>query len=488
MEKLNKLINYLQEIADTSYIATLMHWEMDITAPKKSLDYLIDVKTKVGLKAFELSTSKEYKQLLDDVINSEEFKTLTLEEQRYLKDLSDDYEKDQRVPSDFYEEYSSLCSKSNAIWVEAKEKKDYQIFKPYLEKMITMTKKYYSYRYPNTDNLYDCMLNEYETGITSEIIDKLFTELKQAIIPIVKNLKVTKIGEPRNKYTKEELLDIAEYLLNYIGFDNERGTLGIYPHGYTCKLNNNDIRITFSNNKSIFDHVCTVIHEGGHGIFEQSINQNLAKYPTYDIQKYALHESQSRFFENILGRNINFWIPIYDELKEKLKLDISVEDFVSYLNKPQASFIRTEADELTYCLHIILRYEIEKDLFTGKITTEELPTIWNQKMQEYLGLEVTNDADGILQDVHWSQGSFGYFPSYLIGSILDGMLIESIEQKLGSIDKILKEGNIKQITQYLQENIHQYGGTYTIEEITNKLCHKELSSQPLIEYFKNKYQ
>lgn len=488
MEKLNKLINYLQEIADTSYIATLMHWEMDITAPKKSLDYLIDVKTKVELKAFELSTSKEYKQLLDDVINSEEFKTLTLEEQRYLKDLSDDYEKDQRVPSDFYKEYSSLCSKSNAIWVEAKEKKDYQIFKPYLEKMITMTKKYYSYRYPNTDNLYDCMLNEYETGITSEIIDKLFTELKQAIIPIVKNLKVTKIGEPRNKYTKEELLDIAEYLLNYIGFDNERGALGIYPHGYTCKLNNNDIRITFSNNKSIFDHVCTVIHEGGHGIFEQSINQNLAKYPTYDIQKYALHESQSRFFENILGRNINFWIPIYDELKEKLKLDISVEDFVSYLNKPQASFIRTEADELTYCLHIILRYEIEKDLFTGKITTEELPTIWNQKMQEYLGLEVTNDADGILQDVHWSQGSFGYFPSYLIGSILDGMLIESIEQKLGSIDKVLKEGNIKQITQYLQENIHQYGGTYTIEEITNKLCHKELSSQPLIEYFKRKYK
>lgn len=488
MEKLNKLINYLQEIADTSYIATLMHWEMDITAPKKSLDYLIDVKTKVELKAFELSTSREYKQLLDDVVNSEEFKTLTIEEQRYLKDLSDDYEKDQRVPSDFYEEYSSLCSKSNAIWVEAKEKKDYQIFKPYLEKMITMTKQYYSYRYPNTDNLYDCMLNEYETGMTSNKIDKLFTELKQAIIPIVKNLKVTKIGEPRNKYTKEELLDIASYLLNYIGFDNERGALGIYPHGYTCKLNNNDIRITFSNNKSIFDHVCTVIHEGGHGIFEQSINQNLTKYPTYDIQKYALHESQSRFFENILGRNINFWIPIYDELKEKLKLDISVEDFVSYLNKPQASFIRTEADELTYCLHIILRYEIEKDLFTGKITTEELPSIWNQKMQEYLGLEVTNDADGILQDVHWSQGSFGYFPSYLIGSILDGMLIEFIEQKLGSIDKILKEGNIKQITQCLQENIHQYGGTYTIEEITNKLCHKELSAQPLIEYFKSKYQ
>ena len=209
MEKLNKLLDYLQTIADTSYIATLMHWEMDITAPKKSLDYLIDVKTKVELKAFELSTSNEYKRLIDDVINSDEYKSLTKEEQIYLKELANDYEKEKRVPSDFFEEYSSLCSKSNAAWVEAKEKQDYQIFKPYLEKIIDMTKKYYTYKYPNTNNLYDCMLDEYETGMTSEKIDKLFDELKKDIIPIVKSLKVTKISMPQNKYTKEELLDIA---------------------------------------------------------------------------------------------------------------------------------------------------------------------------------------------------------------------------------------------------------------------------------------
>lgn len=488
MEKLTKLIEYLTKIADASYIATLMHWEMDITAPKKSIDYLIDVKTKVELKAFELSTSKEYKDLLDDVINNDEYNNLTIEEQRYLKELQADYEKDERVPKSFYEEYSSLCSKSNAVWVEAKQKKDYQIFKPYLARIIDMTKKYYSYRYPNATNLYDCMLNEYEEGMTSEKIDKLFTELKEEIIPLVRNIQVTKIGIPHKKYSNEELLDIAAYLLNYIGFDNERGALGIYPHGYTCKLNNNDVRITFSNNKSIFDHVCTVIHEGGHGIFEQSIGTNLSKYPIYDIGRYALHESQSRFFENILGRNLNFWIPIYDEIKGKLKLDIPVEDFVSFLNRPVPSFIRTEADELTYCLHIILRYETEKELFAGKITVEELPSIWNQKMKEYLGVEVTNDADGILQDVHWSQGSFGYFPSYLIGSIFDGMLMEAVEQHIGSIDELLKTGNIKRITKYLQDNIHLSGGTYSIEEITTKLCGKELSVKPLVDYFKRKYQ
>lgn len=487
MKNLNELLIYLQQIADANYISTLMHWEMDITAPKKSLDYLIDVKTKVELKAFELATSKEYKKLLDKVINSEEYNKLSIEEQIYLRKLADDYEREQRVPASFFEEYSSLCSKSNASWVEAKEKKDYNIFKPYLTKVIDMTKQYYSYKYPNTKNLYDEMLNEYESGLTSKKIDVLFNELKHEIIPIVKKLKVTKKGEPSITYTKEELLDIASYLLNYIGFDNERGALGIYPHGYTCKMNNDDIRITFSNNKSIFDHVCTVIHEGGHGIFEQSIGPNLSKYPIYDISKYALHESQSRFFENILGRNVNFWLPIYDEIKPKLKLDMPVEEFVSHLNIAKPSFIRTQADELTYCLHIILRYEIERDLFANKITIDDLPIIWNQKMQEYLGIEVTNDADGILQDVHWSQGSFGYFPSYLLGSILDGMLIEMIEKNVGNINEILKYGNITKITKFLQENIHKNGGAYNIEEISKRLCHKELTVEPLIKYFKEKY-
>lgn len=487
MTNSNKLLEYLQKIADACYIAKLMHWEMDITAPKKSLDYLIEVKTKVEMEIFNLSTSEEYKRLIDNVINSEEYHTLSKEEQIYLKELQEDYEKDKLVPSDFYEEFSMLCSKSNAIWVEAKEKKDYQIFKPYLAKMIAYTKKYYLYKYPNTANLYDEMLNDFERGLTSSKIDPLFAKLKEGILPLVKKLPKEKKTQATREYSKEELLDIAHYLLDYIGFDNERGALGIYPHGYTNKMNNDDVRITFSQNKSIFDHVCTVIHEGGHGIFEQSISSNLSKYPIYDINKYALHESQSRFFENILGRNKNFWIPIYEEVKKRLKLEIPLEEFVANLNIATPSLIRTEADELTYCLHIILRYEIERDLFADKISVEDLPTIWNQKMKEYLDIKVPSDSEGILQDVHWSQGSFGYFPSYLLGSIFDGMLMETINQKVGNIDTLLKEGKIKEITKYLQTNIHKYGGAYNIEEVCQRVCGKELNVDPIINYFQSKY-
>ncbi len=488
MKKLDKLIEYLKGIDERSYIVNIMHWEMDTIAPKKSFDYLSEVKNKVEMECFKMSTSSEFKSLVSDVINDKEFKSLSLEEQRYIEELMEDIIREEKVPEKFMAKYLDLCDKSNNAWAEAKEKNDYNIFKPYLEQIVELTKEYYNYMFPDCDNLYDQMLDTYEKGMTRKEIDKLFDELKKEIIPLVKNLKLKNLKHYKIKFNDSELIEISKYLLDYIGFDNDRGALGIYPHGYTNKINNNDVRIAFSQNKRIFDHVCTIIHEGGHGIYEQSIGKNLSKYATYSIGKYALHESQSRFFENILGRNKNFWIPIYSELKEKMKLDLSLDEFMEYLNDAKPSYKRTEADELTYCLHIIMRYEIERDLFANKISAENLETIWNEKTKEYFGLDVVNASDGILQDVHWSQGSFGYFPSYLLGSILDGMLLEAIERDLGSIDELLSTGRIKEITKYLQENIHTFGGAYTFKEVVSRVCQKELSVEPLIKYFESKYK
>lgn len=486
MTNYEKLNEYLKQIQESCYISSILNWEMDIIAPKKSLDYLIEVKTKMEMKTFELATSEEYKTLLENLINSDEFPKLSEEEQRTLKYMLKDYETSSRVPSDFYEEYCTLLSNSQNAWVEAKEKNDYNIFKPFLKQVIDYTKKYYTYMHPNED-LYNSMLDTYERGVHKETIDKLFSDLKKEIIPIIKKLKSPKEETSKKKYTNQELLDVASYLLDYIGFDNSRGTLGIYPHGYTCKFNNDDVRIAFSNEKSIFDHVCTVIHEGGHGIFEQSLGKNLKHLAIVEVNNMALHESQSRFYENILGRNYNFWTPIFDKIKTMLNLDLTQEEFVSYLNKAQASLVRTEADELTYCLHIIMRYEIERDLFDNLITVDDLPRIWNEKTKEYLGLDIKEDKYGILQDVHWSQGNFGYFPSYLVGSIFDGMLLKNIEDNLGNIDELLKNNKIKDITKYLNDKIHSYGGAYSIEEVAKRVCNTPLTVEPLVEYFKNKY-
>lgn len=487
MDNIKKLKKILDKIGGYRYLSSMLRFEMDTVAPKMSFDYLIDVSSNCEVEAFKLSTSREYIAMLNDIINDKSFGELSELEQKYLLQLQEDYERLKRIPEDFYEEHCKLSNTSLNAWVEAKDKNDYQIFKPYLFKIIESTKKLYNYMYPDNDNIYDCMLNDYEKGINSAFLDKLFGDLKKEIIPIIKNLKKNNIKKIKKEYRNDQLIDLAKYLLDYIGFDNNRGALGIYTHGYTMKLNDNDVRITFSNTPNITDVISTVVHEGGHGIFEQNVSSLLTQFRTYDVNKLGLHESQSRFFENILGRNKNFFIPIYDDLKEKLDIDVSLDEFMEMFNDAKCSPIRTEADELTYCMHIIIRYEIERALFSNQIDLEDLPTIWNQKYKDYLDIDITSDREGILQDMHWSEGAFGYFPSYLIGSIFDGMLLENINKEVGNVDEILRGGNIKKITKYLNEHIHQYGGIYNTNEVANRVCNSDLTVEPIVRYFKNKY-
>ena len=483
---MDELINYLNEINELQFLSTTLNWEMDTIVPKKSYDYFAEVSAKLDSKAFKMQTSKKYIELLNNAIKSEEFKNLEEHKQRYILELRDNNLK-KNIPIDFYNKYIILKSKSKQIWTQAKSENNYSIFKPYLENMVNMTKQLYMYTYSDSKELYDSMLDDYEKNIKSNDIDKLFSKLKERIIPLVSNLEKKELKKIDNKYSDSELLEISKYLLNYIGFDNDRGALGIFPHGYTETLSKNDVRIAFGNNRNIFDHISTIIHEGGHGIFEQRANEEYKRLNSYSASTIALHESQSRFYENILGRNINFWIPIYDDVKKMTKLDMDIEEFIKYFNNAQPSLIRTEADELTYCLHIIIRYEIERKLFNNEIEVEQLPRIWNQKYKEYLGIDVLNDSDGILQDLHWADGLFGYFPSYLLGSIFDGMLIETIDEKVGNINTLLREGKIQEITKFLNENIHKYGGSYNIFEVCERVCKKEMNVDALANYFEEKY-
>ena len=483
-----KLIEYLNKIGELNYLVVMLRWEMDTVAPKKSYDYLINVSTKLEMDSFKLMTSPEYIKLINDLINSKEFDKLTTEEKVYINKLKNDYEKFKRVPEDFYQEYCNLRNNSLNSWVLAKDNNDYDSFKPYLKKIIAYTKKYYSYMYPDTKNLYDDMLNDYEEGIKSDTIDKLFSELKKEIIPIIKKLKDNKPIKVKNVLNDTSFISFARFLLDYIGFDNERGALGIYTHGYTTRLNNDDERITFSNRDNTLDSISTIVHEGGHGIFDQNVSDTLRNYQIYDVDKIALHESQSRFYENILGRRKSFFVPIYDEIKKTLNIKCSLDDFIKCFNNAHPSLVRTEADELTYCIHIIIRYEIERDIFNGDIDLDKLPEIWNNKYKEYLGISAKDYKTGILQDMHWSEGAFGYFPSYLLGTIFDGMLLETVNKKVGDVDKVLSEGRIKEITKFLNDNIHKYGGTYNINEVAKRVCGKELEVGPIIKYFKDKYE
>lgn len=490
MKEIEDLKEYQRHINDLEYIINILNWELRTKAPKESVDYLINVKSEIGLERFKLCSSLEYEKLINNAIASNDFNDLSVIEQRYIHVLKKEFDRNKLIPQDFYKEYIILCDRTNNIWEQAKKNNDYNIFKPGLKEIIEKTKELYGYIYPGED-AYDSMLNDYEIGMTTCIIDKLFNEIKKELKPLLKKI-VNKENLPTinkyKKYSDSKLMCAASYLLDYIGFDLNRGALGIYPHGFTDKMNNNDVRIAFKNSDSVTDFVSTIIHEGGHGIFEQNIDKRLYPYTSHCIDYCcALHESQSRLYENFLGRNINFWKPIYKDIKDMFDLDISVEEFVKELNIVKPSFIRTEADELTYCFHIIIRYEIERDIFRGNLSVDDLPNVWNEKMIEYLGIMPTCASEGILQDVHWSQGSFGYFPSYLIGNIFDGMLKETMEKEIGNLDDILSQGNIKIITNWLINNIHKNGGAFTGPEVIRNICNKEITSEPLINYFKEKF-
>ena len=487
MDKLDELFKYQRQIIDLEYLLNILNWEANTIIPEPASENVMRIQSEIDSKLFKTKNSSKYKKMLEDCINSEEFKVLGKAERKCLEKLLKMYKKDADVPPTFYKKFAKLKEESVKIWCEAKEKNDFNIFKPYLEKIVSMTKDYYNFRAEKT-NIYDMMLDDFESGMTTRQLDKYFKEIKFAVSEILSVQKDEIDSIKLAPLSLEEKEKCAEFLLKYIGFDIERAVLNSYIHPFTQKTSLNDVRITYDKETDIFDFVMTVIHEGGHGLFEQNVGANLNKYGSCCLSDLtALHESQARFYENILGRNKNFWIPIYDEFKQIAKLDLSLDEFMEHLTAVKPGSIRTSADEVSYCMHIIIRYEIEKDLFNDKISVEDIPLIWKNKMKEYLNVEVSNDRENILQDIHWAEGSFGYFPSYLIGNIYDGMLLDMVENELGSLDELLKNGRIKEITNFLNNSIHRNGGAYTFQEIVAKEGYDKISPEFFLNYLQTKY-
>ncbi|MDD5937130.1 MAG: carboxypeptidase M32 [Clostridiales bacterium] len=342
-------------------------------------------------------------------------------------------------------------------------------------------------------NTYDALIDDFEEGMTQNVIDEVFADIKRELIPLVKEIVAKSATNVPQFYEYADVNKQKEWsriLLEYIGFDFNRGTIAESEHPFTLNLSTKDVRITnhyYPNN--LMSAFYTIIHEGGHGIFEQNVNEEFDDTSLTSCQFMGIHESQSRFFENILGRNINFWKPIMNKLQEDFPQfkDVTLDEFNREINHIENSLIRVDADELTYCFHIILRYELERDLLNGKLAVKDLPKAWNEKMQKYLSITPTTDSEGVLQDSHWSGAAFGYFPAYLLGSIYDGMFLDVVQDKFGKVDEILAKGEIQTITKWLNEKIHQYGSSRLPMEVIEEVCHKPLTAEPFIRYAKEKY-
>lgn len=493
MKLLDNFKAFLIEIENFEKGSSLMSWDLHTITPKNGVDSMVEGLSFFSERAFEKQVSDQMGKYLLELCREDNFKELDIIWQKAVKKLKKDYDEYKNVPVKFYGEYSRLIAKSEDVWQNAKRENDYDLFRPYLEKIIKMTKEMCGYRRPGND-VYNTLLDDYEKSMDGDTIDVLFNEIKEELIPFVKEIikkGLKKSPKFKGVFPKAKQVELSKFLLEYIGFDMNAGYMAESEHPFTLNLSKEDVRLT--NHYDENDLICgifSIIHEGGHGIFEQNVSDKYSHTPFKSCEYMGLHESQSRFYENILGRNINFWIPIYDKVKELFPQfnDISLEEFYQEINLVQNSLIRIEADEVTYCFHIIIRYEIEKMIFNNEITVDELPKVWNEKMSEYLGVIPETYSDGVLQDTHWSGGSFGYFPSYLLGSIYDGMILDKITEDLGDIDIILREGRIREITKWLNEKIHIHGCYYEPRQLIKELFDKDVTSEPLIRYFKNKYK
>ena len=290
-------------------------------------------------------------------------------------------------------------------------------------------------------------------------------------------------------YPEEKQRELAEFLAEYVGFDFNKGVLAVSAHPFTTNLHNHDVRITTHYNDHVDSSLFSVIHEAGHGIYELGIGDDLTQTLVGQGASMGMHESQSRFFENIIGRNAAFWVPLYEKLQsifpEQLK-GVSREQFVEAINKAEPGLIRTEADELTYSLHVLIRYEIEKMIIEEDLDLKKLPEIWADKYEEYLGIRPENASEGVLQDIHWSQGSFGYFPSYALGSAFGAQLYYHMKKEM-DFEGLLERGEIGVIREYLRENVHRFGKLKTSREILKDTTGEDFNPKYYIQYLKEKY-
>lgn len=484
--------DYLKQIQRFEQIQTLLYWDMKGQMPKGGFEGHSDALTYFSTEQFKLETSPELKGFLEKLSQPEELNALDADWQFIVKRMKRELDRSERIPEEFFSAFVQAQAEAGQAWEEAKRASDFSIYAPHLQKMIDMTKQKCAYTDPDKE-AYEALLNDYEEGMDSATIDRIFGELKEELIPLTQRILAAKQPDDskfHGFYSADDQRKLQAYLLSYIGFDWDRGTVGESEHPFTLNFSSKDVRVTnhyYEDNpiSSIF----SAIHEGGHAIFEQNVNPKLDGTVGGSCYYMGVHESQSRFYENILGRSKSFWEPIYADVQRILPglAGVSLDEFYHEINHVRASMIRTEADEVTYCFHIILRYELEKAIFYDGVSVEELPALWNAKMQEYLQITPANDAEGILQDMHWSDASFGYFPTYLLGSIYDGMFLEQLEKELGPVDALLGEGRIKEITRWLNDKIHRYGSTRLPKEVISGVCGKEITAKPLMRYFTEKY-
>ena len=442
-------------------------------------------------EAYRLTAGEETGELLNFL--TEKKAEIGFQRAREVELLKREYDRDVKIPKDEYVVYRKLLNESENVWQRAKVENNFAAFAPYIEKIVETQKRFSAYICSGLDP-YDDMLDRHERGMRRASLDKFFEVLRKTIVPLV--IEIIKSGtQPDDgflyrRYPAEGQRAVAKYLMGVMGIDEKHCALGETLHPFTLEFNKKDVRITTNYHENMLhSSIYSVIHEGGHALYELNIGDELQYTCAAEGVSMGIHESQSRLYENIIGRSRAFIGLILPKLKSIFpeQLDgVTAEAFYRAVNKSVPSLIRTEADELTYCLHVMVRYEIEKALFDGSVRVADLPEVWNLKMREYLGVEVPDNARGVLQDSHWSGGDFGYFPSYAVGSAYSAQIAARMRKEV-DIEACVSSGDLRTITAWLTDKIYRYGRLYDPSELLERCCGEPFDPSYYTRYLSDKF-
>ncbi|HHY81675.1 MAG TPA: carboxypeptidase M32 [Clostridiales bacterium] len=445
----------------------------------------------LGSMEYELLINPETEKLLHFL--QENKGELSPQQARETEILTREYEKISKIPQDEFVAFQVLINEAQDVWHKAKRNNDYPSFAPYIEKISTALRKFAAYFNPD-EKPYNVWLDQYERGLNMDKLDSFFGKLKEAIVPLIKKIqdKGSIIDDSflNQEFPVDKQRILSDYLMEVMCIDRRYCAIGETEHPFTINFNNKDVRITTKyHTDKMTNSMYSVIHEGGHALYELHTGDELQFTCLAGGISMGIHESQSRLFENFIGRSKPFISMIYPKLlelfPEQLK-NISPHQFYLAVNKSVPSLIRIEADELTYCLHIMVRYEIEKMLLEGSVDVDKLPEVWAGLMKDYLGVDVPDDTHGVLQDSHWSGGSMGYFPSYAIGTAYAAQILHRMKQDI-NVEDIIESGNLKPIVDWLTENIYKYGSLMDPDELLYKCCNEPFDPTYYIDYLVGKF-
>jgi carboxypeptidase Taq len=486
--KFDQLLQRMREVDDLTKAATILFWDQRVMMPAAGAQARAEASATVGRLRHERFVSKEVGDLLESLDeNDYDYDSF---EASLLRVVKRDYEKAVRVPPELTGEMRRSSAIAVSAWGPAKESSDFQSLLPHLERNLELRRRYVDCFPPATET-YDVLLDDYEPLMKTADVREIFDDLKQELRPLIK--EIAEAGEVDDSFLSGEFDVDAQRafsleVVRRFGFTDDEWRLDTTAHPFMCTPGARDVRLTTNFHPHSLSSIFASMHEFGHGVYEWGVEPDLLGTPLGSGVSLAVHESQSRSWENLVGRSRAFWRHWYPRLQETFPQlgGVDEEAFYRAVNKVHPSLIRIHADEVTYNMHIILRFELEQELIEGRVALKDLPSEWNARMDEYLGVDVPDDARGVLQDMHWAGGSIGYFPTYALGNVISVQIWERMKEDLGEIDEQMESGEFSEIREWLRTHLYVLGRKYTPQETIERVTGSKIDPAPYVRYLREK--